>query len=256
MIGRSEEYEKMFQLEEQLWWYRSLHERVKHSIQQQFGERRNLAILDAGCGTGGLLNFLRQHNYTTLTGVDGSLDAVSFCRERGFLVTFMNLNDIDSFEPDVQYDVIVCNDVFCYFTDDKLRPLIAALSNRIKPGGILVSNNNAFNAFRGEHDLAVGIIRRFVLADFRKVLPLFGLSIEFATYWSFALSPLILFVRQWQRLQLTLRRRTPEEARSDVYLPHPWVNETLYKLVRAEQKLFRRTPFGSSLFIVSRKSVS
>lgn len=256
MIGRSEEYEKMFRLEEQLWWYRSLHQRVKDAIQQHFGERRDLAILDAGCGTGGMLTFLRKHAYTSLKGVDGSPDAVSFCQERGFPVTLMNLHDLDRFEPDVHYDVIICNDVFCYFTVGELPPLLAALAKRIKPGGLLITNNNAFDLFRGEHDLAVGIIRRFVLADFTKLLPPFGLRIELAAYWSFVLSPLILFVRQWQRLQLALRWRRPEEAQSDVYLPSPWVNETLYRLVRAEQKLFYRTPFGSSLFMVCRKSVS
>ena len=52
MIGRSEEYAKMFELESQLWWYRHLHERTQAALQQQFGQRRDMHILDAGCGTG------------------------------------------------------------------------------------------------------------------------------------------------------------------------------------------------------------
>lgn len=256
MIGRSEEYAKMFRLEGQLWWYRSLHERVEQALQTQFGNRRDIRILDAGCGTGGMLDFLRRRDYTNHRGIDGSADAVEFCHERGFLVTLLDLTKLAGFESDIQYDVIICNDVFCYFTEADLPPLLSALAHRLKPNGILVSNNNAFNAFEGQHDIAVGIIRRFVLADFEQLLPQAGLSIHHATYWSFVLSPMILLIRQWQRLQLKLGWQKPEDAESDVYLPSAWINEMLYRIAKAEQKLLRRTPFGSSLFMVVSKSAT
>ena len=243
----------MFRLEGKLWWYRSLHERVELALHKHFGDRRDITVLDAGCGTGGLLDFLRRGGYTNLRGIDGSADAVAFSHERGFSVTSVNLNNLADFEPDTQYDAIVLNDVFCYFTDAELPPLVAALAHRLKPDGILISNNNAFSVFRGQHDVAVGIIRRFVRADFERLLPTAGLHIDFSTYWSFALSPMILLMRQWQHLQLKLGWRNPENAQSDVYLPGAWLNETLYRIVRAERTLFPRTPFGSSLFIVIRK---
>lgn len=250
MIGLSDEYEKMFRLEGQLWWYRSLHERVETSIRQRFDHRRDITILDAGCGTGGMLDHLRRCGYTNLRGLDGSADAVEFCRERNLPVTSLNLNDLAGFEPTIQYDVIICNDVFCYFTNADLLPFVSALAHRLKSNGILLSNNNAFTVFQGQHDIAVGVIQRFVLAHFERLMPTAGLRIDYATYWSFALSPLILGMRQWQRLQLRLGWRRPEDAQSDVYLPSPWLNETLYRIARAEQKLLRRTPFGSSLFMI------
>ena len=250
MIGLSEEYEKMFRLEGKLWWYRNLHERVEESIRRRFGNRRDVAILDAGCGTGGMLDYLRRRGYTNLRGLDGSADAVAFCHERDLPVTYINLNKLADFEPNTQYDVIICNDVFCYFTDANLPSLLAALAHRLKADGVLLSNNNAFKAFQGQHDIAVGIIRRFVLAEFEQLMPASGLQINYSTYWSFALSPLILGMRQWQRLQLAIGWRKPETAESDVYLPSAWLNETLYQIVQTEQKLLRRTPFGSSLFMV------
>ena len=69
MIGRSEEYAKMFELESQLWWYRHLHERTEAALQQQFGQRRDMQILDAGCGTGGMLDFLGQKGLRKSCGV-------------------------------------------------------------------------------------------------------------------------------------------------------------------------------------------
>ena len=253
MIGRSEEYAKMFELEGQLWWYRSLHERVQTALTQQFGSRRDIRVLDAGCGTGGMLDFLRRQGYTNLRGIDGSDDAVTFCHERGLLVTKVDLKQLAQHEPEIRYDAIFCNDVFCYFTESELPPLLAALAHRLKPDGILITNNNAFAIFRGQHDIAVGILRRFVLADFTPLMPAAGLRISQSTYWSFLLSPLILFMRQWQRLGLKLGWQTAENAQSDVYLPSPWLNETLYRIAHTEQNLFARTPFGSSLLMVLQK---
>ncbi|MCX6218169.1 class I SAM-dependent methyltransferase [Spirosoma sp.] len=250
MIGRSEEYEKMFRLEGQLWWYKHLHERVGEALMHRFGENRDVAILDAGCGTGGLLTFLHQMGYTRLRGIDGSVDAVVYCHDRKLPVSLVNLNDLADFEPTHMYDAIICNDVFCYFTKADLAPLMMALTGRLKPGGILISNNNAFGAFRGEHDLAVGIVQRFVLSDFEPLLSQNCLNLRSYTYWSFILSLPIVLVRQWQRLRLRLGWSKPGEAKSDVYLPVRWLNKLLLGIVRAEQKLLRRTPFGSSLFMV------
>ncbi len=240
----------MFRVEQQLWWYRSLHDRVLTEIQRQFGQNRALNILDAGCGTGGLLWFLRQQGYTVLHGIDGSTDAVAYCHERGLSVDLVELTQLADYQPEVMnYDVIICNDVFCYITEADMLPLLRELARRLRPGGLFLSNNNAFSVFRGQHDVAVGSARRFVSADFAGLMPAAGLCIRRSTYWSFVLSPLILAIRQWQALQLRLNP-TEQVPTSDVALPAPWLNETLYRLVRLEQKLLPRTPFGSSLFLV------
>ncbi len=243
----------MFNIEQRLWWYRILHETVVRHLKRQFGSRRDIAILDAGCGTGGMLDFLTKQGYTNLHGIDGSTDAVQFCSERGLDVTLMNLNELADHAPEQTYDAIICNDVFCYFNDPDLPRLLTQLARRLKPNGVFLSNNNAFDAFRGEHDLAIGSIRRFVRADFERLLPPAGLQLKQATYWSLILSPLILLARQWQRLQLRLGWSSPNQPESDVYLPHPLVNETLYRIVRVEQSMLPRTPFGSSLFIEGQK---
>ncbi|MDB5240708.1 MAG: chemotaxis protein CheR, partial [Spirosoma sp.] len=153
-------------------------------------------------------------------------------------------------QPLEYYDAIICNDVFCYIADFDLLRLVEQIGRRLKPMGVLISNNNAFNVFRGQHDLAVGSMRRFVRADFDRLLPSHGFRIQTATYWSMALSPLILLMRQWQNWQLRSGWRSEDNAHSDVYLPPAWLNETLYRIVHKEQKWFPRTPFGSSLFLI------
>lgn len=253
MFDKKAEYEKMFRVEQQLWWYRILHGRVLAAIQRQFGNRTDIRLLDAGCGTGGLLSYLREHGYTTSEGIDGSEDAVAFCHERGLAVSQLNLLNLTGWQPDrttEAFDVVVCNDVFCYFNDDQLSNLIRELGRRVRPGGLLITNNNAFAVFRGSHDLAVGSTRRFVRADIEQLLPGSGLQTEYSTYWSLLLSPLILGIRQWQNLQLRLGWQAPDQPHSDVYLPPNWLNSIFYGLVKAEGNLLPRTPFGSSLFTI------
>lgn len=254
MIGRRNEYEKMFQVETKLWWYRHLHERVLTEIERHFGTNRALKILDAGCGTGGLLWFLGERGYTRLQGIDGSTDAVGFCHDRGLTVELVDLTQLASHRPDDNdYDVIICNDVLYCLAEEHLLPLLHELGRRLHPEGLLITNNNAFRVFRGQHDLAVGALRRFVRADFDTLLPTAHLTLVRSTYWSFFLSPLILVVRQWQALQLRLHLSGPTPA-SDIDVPALWLNKWLYHLVSLEHRWLPRTPFGSSLFLVCQKN--
>ncbi|TAE26880.1 MAG: class I SAM-dependent methyltransferase [Cytophagales bacterium] len=256
MFDKRDEYAKMFRVEQQLWWYRILHGRVLTAIRNQFGSRTDVRILDAGCGTGGLLHYLREHGYLNTQGLDGSADAVAFCHERGLQVSQLNLLNLNTWQPDATtgaFDVVVCNDVFCYFDDAQLTQLVGELARRVRPGGLLITNNNAFDVFRGSHDLAVGSTRRFVRADLERLAAKTGLHPVYLTYWSLLLSPLILAVRQWQNLQLRLGWQTTDQPHSDVYLPPAWLNNLFYGLVRAEGQLLPRTPFGSSLFVVVKK---
>lgn len=256
MFDKRAEYEKMFRVEQQLWWYRVLHGRVIEAIQKQFGNRTDIRLLDAGCGTGGLLHYLRERGYTNTEGLDGSTDAVAFCHERGLQVAQLNLLNLNTWQSEATaeaFDVVVCDDVFCYFNDEQLRQLMSELARRVRPGGLLISNNNAFKIFRGSHDLAVGSTRRFVRQDIERLLPGTGLQLTYSTYWSLLLSPLILGVRLWQNLQLRMGWQTTEQPHSDVYLPPRWLNSLFYGLVRTESQLLPRTPFGSSLFVVLKK---
>lgn len=249
MIGNRIEYEKMYAVERELWWYKVLHSKVLKSIRQHFSHQ-NISILDAGCGTGGLLSFLKEYNYPNLAGLDGSEDAVSFCQERQLDVTLCRFESIGSFRPENHYDVIVCNDVFYCLDEQDMALAMNYFRTHLKPNGLLITNNNAFNAFYGTHDVAVGGKRRFVLNDLKKLAKATDFQVVYATYWSFLLSPLILVVRQWQAFRLRRGWEKTESIVSDVALPSPFVNQTLFNLVKMEEMILPKSPFGSSLFTI------
>ena len=255
MLINYEEYRAMYEAEEKLWWYRILHEKVLKEIQRKFQENKQIKILDAGCGTGGLMNFLITKGYKNIQGFDYSPDAVSFCKERNLNVQQIDITNFDSdFENDF-FDLIINNDVVYQFENPIIKKIFFTFQQKLKSGGILITNNNAFKIFYGTHDIAVGGKQRFSLPDFENILQGITLKIIHYSYWSWVLSPLILGVRLLQQLQLKLKMIDLKNVKSDVVLPSDFINNILYQIVKTEEKLLKKGFFGSSLFLVLHKKI-
>ena len=250
MLNSSEEeFKVMYEAEEKLWWYRILHEKILAEIQVKFALKTDISILDIGCGTGGLLNFLLQHNYTNLQGIDYSEHSIHFSKLRNLDVQKLNIEKLQTAFPTQKFDVIICNDVF--YCLDKIQ-IINALHDieiLLKPNGIFLSNNNAFNIFYGTHDIAVGGKWRFTLKDFQEFTAKTSLNIQYHSYWTWVLSPLVLMVRIAQQIQLKLGLIDTSKLVSDVRVPPDWLNEIFYKIVKMEEKILKNGFFGSSLFL-------
>lgn len=75
-----QEYTNMFELEDDYWWYRGIHDLNDHFVcEEAAGER--LTILDTGCGTGKLMTILDR--YGDVSGFDFSEEAIRYSKERG-----------------------------------------------------------------------------------------------------------------------------------------------------------------------------
>ena len=250
MIDNRLEYQRMYEVERTLWWYQVLHGKVIHQIRQHFGKNiTDLHILDAACGTGGLLSFLRDSGYVDLTGFDYAQHAIDFSRERGLDVTFGDLKNVKAFKPGSTYDVICCNDALYFLSDEEIVLALQAFSDKLNRNGLIIINIHAFEAFSGTHDLAVGSLRRFELPQFRRYAQAAGLTLGHNTYWPFALSLPILAVRQWQQYQIRKQKINPEHVDSDVKFTGHFINTILKGITKTEQAVIRRAPFGSSLFM-------
>ena len=251
MLNSSEaEFKTMYEAEEKLWWYRILHEKVLAEIQQKFAFRKDISILDLGCGTGGLLHFLRNNNYQNLQGIDYSDTSIYFSKTRNLNVQKANIDDISTVFEGQQFEVIICNDVFYCLDKIQIVNALQDISSLLKTHSVFISNNNAFNIFYGTHDIAVGGKWRFTYGDFREILQNTSLQIQYHSYWTWTLSPIVLSIRIFQQIQLKLGLIDSSKLASDVSLPPVWLNELFYRMVKIEEKLLRKGFFGSSLFLV------
>lgn len=254
MLINSEEYRSMFEVEGKLWWYKILHEKVLVEVIRISKGTKDFKILDAGCGTGGLLLKLQNEGFQNIQGFDFNNDAVDFSTNRGLNVQKLDITNLNSEFDQESFDIVVSNDVLYQFDDLVIDQTISSLLNLVKLGGYLITNNNAFEIFRGTHDIAVGSKKRFVLNDFTAILQKYkNARIVKYTYWSLFLSPLILMVRLVQQLKLKFGLVDLDNIKSDVELPSDFMNNLFYKVCKIEDKYLKKAPFGSSLFLVIQK---
>lgn len=247
MLDRPEEYARMAEVEEIHWWYKSLHQRVIHTL-TKYGLGSESPILDAACGTGGLMLKLREAGFQSLQGFDFSEVAVQFCRSRGMEIGKHSLLEVKEVYPQGHFAGICSLDTLCYLEPPDWIKVTTGLADLLAPRGLLVFNLPSFSGFAGTHDLSVGIKRRFSKADLPRLYDPSRLELLEAHYWPFLLSPLIYLVRRLQRRALSRNPRLP--LKSDLHFPVNWINRPLYLLTCLEYWLRLPCPWGSSLYLV------
>lgn len=236
------EYHKMAAAEDNMWYYRALHGHIGRAVEAIGGTGR---LLDAGCGTGGLMQYLhRQSPQLQLTGVDLSELACTYARRRNCgEVIQADLTALPL--GDAGFDVVVSSDVLYHIGDD--RQALAELVRVLRPGGLLVVNVPAHPWLWSYHDVAVHGQRRYARADLLEKLRERGLAVSMSTHWNLLLLPLIVVRRKcWP---------APRSG-SDVQAYAPWLNALLGGVMAFESLLLRllgRLPAGSSLLVVARK---
>lgn len=225
------EYEAMRNVEDNLWWYRVLNKLVVASIQKRFGDRTDLRILDAGCGTGGLMRHLASHGYTNCEGFDLSDAAVELALESGMKVQKLDLREGPSAFRDRTFDVVVSNEVLYYLPKAEWQPVLASYRALLAEGGLMIMNLAAGKKYRGTHDVAVGIKERIEPREFRAVIDGAGFRIRRQKRWPLFLSPAIYATRAMQRRQLAAGIDA-DKVESDVRPMHPIPNGVFYALAR------------------------
>lgn len=250
MINNRAEYQRMFEVEQKLWWYQILHEKVLYQIKKHFKKNKDISILDVACGTGGLLSFFQTNGYQHCIGFDYSEHAIEFSKERNLDVSFGDLKNVDSFKNGETFDVISCNDALYFLSDEEIINALKSFKKRLNADGLILINIHAHEAFSGTHDVAVGSSRRFVLKDFAGYAKAANLKIDNHTYWPFFLSLPIWLVRKWQRYQMQSGKIKNDDLHSDVSYPGDFINGILKTITDMESIFLPTAPFGSSLFLV------
>jgi SAM-dependent methyltransferase len=238
-------YEILYQVEETHWWHAARRQIVLDWIQRTYAGRDDLAILDAGCGTGLMLQQMKHLGHAE--GVDISEEALDFCRKRGLRdVRSADLLELPFAEG--SFDVVTALDVLEHLDDDSggLRELRRVL----KPGGRVFIFAPAHRWLWSLQDDVSHHKRRYTARTLRQVVQDAGLGIERQSYVSLFLLPVIFLGRQWLKVRLRFRTADTE---NDL---HPeWSNGILRRIFEAEIPMLRRMnmPIGASLLCVAQK---
>jgi SAM-dependent methyltransferase len=239
------EYAAMFAVEDRHWWYVGVRREVELWLAglDPAGGRR-LAVLDAGCGTAGLLANLRTSAWRA--GIEISPEGIRLAHRRGAAAIVQGSVAALPF-ADESFDAVVSIDVLCH-SGVVERQAAEEAARVLRPGGLFLVQLPAFDFLRGEHDAAVWTKRRYRRKEVAALLTSVGLDLRRSSYRNSLLFPFAAAARLVRR-----RRRRREEARSDVRpVPRP-LNVVLSAVLALERRLGSRFPFGLSVFCVAAK---
>ncbi len=207
---RPSELAKMFELEDTYWWFVARRELVFLLLRHRFRPPvdRRPVLLDIGCGTGATLGGLAA--FGDVTGVDFSLDALRFCRQRGQRTLVRARGEVLPFAEGAA-DVITALDLLEHIPDDAAAA--KEFARVLRPGGLLIITVPACPMLWSEHDEALDHLRRYRGPELRRLLEQAGLTLErFSPCITFLLLP-IAVLRILQRLRP--RRRGGAADRAD-----------------------------------------
>jgi ubiquinone/menaquinone biosynthesis C-methylase UbiE len=244
-----DENDIMRSVEDDYWWYQALREHVAAAIEPA---SPHFSLLDAGCGTGGMLNVVRQKFPTAeLAGIDRSEHALELtgARQTGARLVAATVQALPF--PEHSFDVVLSIDVLTSTgVDDSLA--VHEAHRVLRPGGRLILNLAALEFLRGSHDRAVEADRRYTRPQLQMLLKGAHFNVERMSYWNATLTPPIALVR-WLSRASPWKNKPP---RSDFRTLPPLVNSLLRGVAALELNASRHVslPFGTSLFAVARKN--
>ncbi|MFB3923222.1 MAG: methyltransferase domain-containing protein [Terriglobia bacterium] len=246
-----EENQFLYELEERHWWFQGMRRILAGLLNRHVPSP--VRVLDAGCGTGFMLSWLRRRvGNAKVLGLDFSANALSYCQARGErLLVQGSIGDLP-FRSDC-FDLILTLDVLDSFPRQEASRPFAELARVLRKGGTILVRVPAFQFLYSQHDRAVSTVHRYTAHELADCLKREGLTLGRVTYANTFLFPLAAL---WRRL----RRSQAGKCQSDVKpLPRGlrWLNPLLAGILGIEAWWLKclpwRLPVGLSVIALASK---
>jgi SAM-dependent methyltransferase len=240
---RPTEYDAMFQLEDNYWWF----EGSMRFILSELGDIKapeTGRILDAGCGTGGLL---RRLPHKKAWGVELAREGIRFCRQRGLENVLQASITQLPFRAN-SFDVVLSIDVLVHqWVPDDVGAL-REIHRVLVPGGFVLLQVAAYRVLWSAHDVATLTRHRYTRDELAEKIERSGFEIVRITYRNTLLSPLAVLVK------FLRRARSDTATKGDLVALPRFVDRALFRILAFENYVARRVrlPFGVSIFCVAR----
>jgi SAM-dependent methyltransferase len=240
-------YEQFAELERTHFWFRGRRTIFFDLLRQQIGDRRDLKVLEIGCGAGGMLPPLSD--FGEVTALDISHETMRYVRSRGYERVLTGSGYELPF-PDASFDLVALFDVIEHIPDDKRA--LDEVRRVLKPGGHVFISVPAYQFLWSQNDRIAHHERRYTATLLRSRLEESGLVRTKVSYFNAFLFPLILPAV----LMLKLKERLFGLPKDQTNLSHKFagpVNDFFAWFMGTERWLLRNIdfPFGHSLIAMA-----
>jgi ubiquinone/menaquinone biosynthesis C-methylase UbiE len=249
----ADNYAYLYELEEDFWWFAGMRAITATLLDPVCPATRDRSILDAGCGTGGMLAWLKRYaGNGRMSGVDLNPTALDFCRLSGH-TALARASVTDLPFSSATFDLVTSFDVLGELPETGADRAIDEMMRVLKPQGIAFVRVAAYEWIRSSHDIAQDNQHRYLAGELAGKMKHAGFDVLRSTHANGLLMPLAIF----QRLVL---KRLGLASGSDVK-PLPsmlgWLNSALSATLRTEARWLRRPSanlsFGLSAICVAQK---
>ncbi len=240
---RAEDYADLYALEENFWWFAGMQEITAALLDPVCPPARDRLVLDAGCGTGGNIEWLARYaGNGRIVGIDLVPDALRFCRAHEHkCLTQASVTHLPF--ADSIFDLVTSFDVLVQLpgagSDERA---MREMHRVLRPGGVAFVRVAAYEWMRSGHDEALGTARRYHLTALNERMQRAGFNIRRATYANTTLLPAAMLRR------LVLKPAGLADGGSDVKPLSPklqWLNRALAGVLRGEARVLKHP--GSKL---------
>lgn len=239
---RGNEYARMAEREANYWWHVGRLKIIETYLEKTTRGKRDVRILNVGCGTGGTMPVLER--YGTVDSVDVSDEAIASMRRLGYnRVQKMTGPELPCL--DASYDIVGAFDVLEHIENDAAA--LREWGRALREDGSILLTVPAYQWLWSSHDVALHHFRRYSMARLKRVAATAGFATRQASY-AFVFSlPLVAGFRFLQKKGDC--GKTPETSYVDV---PSWVNSAFTQLLFLEAKAHRYLPFPAGTSIIAR----
>lgn len=241
---QQDEYRKLAITEDNMWYFHVLWRRVGIHLDLARPNPTKGEALDAGCGTGGFINYARgRWPGLQWAGLDYVSTACEWSRQRtGLPITQGSVEALPFGES--AFDCITCLDVLTQVDDDALA--CRELARCLRPGGITIVTSAALPWLWSYHDEQCMSRRRYRAGELGRLLRTAGLRVEFESSANLFALPMIA----------ARRRLWPSRTDKGDMRTYPAPLEAGMRALGALENAWLKRwplPLGSSVFVVARR---
>ncbi len=240
-------YDTLNKIEEKNWWFQARQIIVQALLRRFLPTKKQLSILDIGCGTGAMLPVL-QH-FGRVYGIDSNPRAIQYAQKKTKSIKISHaVFPEHAFSPET-FDLVTSFDVFEHIEKDK--EAMQSVADLLNKDGMFMFTVPAYNFLWCSHDDIHDHKRRYTRQDLKKKLREAGLTIVKLSYYNTFLFFPILILKFYRKTQ----KRKPLKAHMDS-VP-PWFVNAFLRTVFGLERFFLpyvKFPFGISLIGIAKKA--